>query len=147
MGAPGADVRPASPREARKAHEHRTRPCSPRPRSSARWRWPLATPRPNVAPAGRQLREVLRHRQAAGKNDCAAGVHSCAGQATKDIDKTSFVFLPKGACSKIAGGSLTAGSKLERPMLTRRRHGASRRSPIPAASRDRAALSASRPRC
>ena len=46
---------------------------------------------------------------AAGKNDCAAGVHSCAGQATKNADKASFVFLPAGACSKLAGGSTMAG--------------------------------------
>jgi uncharacterized membrane protein len=45
---------------------------------------------------------------AAAKNDCAAGVHSCAGQATKNFDKSSFVFLPKGACSKLAGGSMMA---------------------------------------
>jgi len=45
----------------------------------------------------------------ASKNDCAAGVHSCAGQSTKSFDKASFVYLPKGACSKLAGGSLTAG--------------------------------------
>ena len=44
----------------------------------------------------------------ASKNDCAAGAHSCAGQATKDMDKTSFVYLPKGACAKIAGGSMKA---------------------------------------
>ena len=43
----------------------------------------------------------------AGKNDCAAGTHSCAGQATKDMDKSSFVELPAGVCGKIAGGSLT----------------------------------------
>jgi uncharacterized membrane protein len=35
-------------------------------------------------------------------------VHSCAGQATKNFDKSSFVFLPKGACSKLAGGSMMA---------------------------------------
>lgn len=46
---------------------------------------------------------------AAGKNDCAAGVHSCAGQSTKNFDKTSFVYLPTGACSKLAGGSMMAG--------------------------------------
>ena len=46
----------------------------------------------------------------AGKNDCAAGAHSCAGQSTKDMDKTSFVSLPAGACSKLAGGSTTAGT-------------------------------------
>ena len=44
----------------------------------------------------------------AGKNDCAAGAHSCAGQATGNMDKTSFVYLPKGACAKIAGSSLKA---------------------------------------
>jgi uncharacterized membrane protein len=45
----------------------------------------------------------------AGKNDCAAGVHSCAGQGTKSSDKASFVYLPAGACEKIAGGSTTPG--------------------------------------
>jgi len=43
----------------------------------------------------------------AGKNDCAAGAHSCAGQSTKSSDKASFVYLPTGACAKIAGGATT----------------------------------------
>jgi uncharacterized membrane protein len=43
----------------------------------------------------------------AGKNDCANGVHSCAGQATKDMDKSSFVEVPAGVCAKLAGGSIT----------------------------------------
>jgi uncharacterized membrane protein len=42
---------------------------------------------------------------AASKNDCAAGSHSCAGQATMARDTKSFVLLPAGDCSKIAGGS------------------------------------------
>ncbi|MDE2335625.1 MAG: DUF2282 domain-containing protein [Rhodospirillales bacterium] len=46
---------------------------------------------------------------AAGKNDCAAGAHSCAGQSTISRDPKSFVLLPAGDCQKIAGGSLTAG--------------------------------------
>ena len=46
---------------------------------------------------------------AIGKNDCASGVHSCAGQATKARDPNSFVLLPTGDCGKIAGGSLKAG--------------------------------------
>jgi uncharacterized membrane protein len=41
----------------------------------------------------------------AGKNDCAAGVHSCAGQATRSGDKSSYVYLPSGACAKLVGGS------------------------------------------
>ncbi len=43
----------------------------------------------------------------AGHNDCAAGVHSCAGQSVVNMDKSSFVYLPAGACAKLAGGSLT----------------------------------------
>ena len=43
---------------------------------------------------------------AKGKNDCAEGAHSCAGQANADHDKGSFVLLPKGDCGKIAGASL-----------------------------------------
>lgn len=45
----------------------------------------------------------------AGHNDCAAGVHSCAATATRNGDKSSFVYLPKGACAKLAGGSTTPG--------------------------------------
>lgn len=45
----------------------------------------------------------------AGKNDCAAGSHSCAGSSTRSEDKASFVYLPKGACSKIANASTTPG--------------------------------------
>lgn len=45
---------------------------------------------------------------AVAKNDCAAGVHSCAGQATSARDTKSFVLLPAGDCEKIAGGALKA---------------------------------------
>ena len=41
---------------------------------------------------------------AVAKNDCAEGAHSCAGQATMARDPKSFVLLPAGDCSKIAGG-------------------------------------------
>jgi uncharacterized membrane protein len=43
----------------------------------------------------------------AGKNDCASTGHSCAGQATKDMDKGSWLSLPTGVCAKLAGGSTT----------------------------------------
>jgi uncharacterized membrane protein len=45
---------------------------------------------------------------AAAKNDCAEGAHSCAGQATQARDPKSFVLLPAGDCSKIQGGNLRA---------------------------------------
>jgi len=41
---------------------------------------------------------------AVGKNDCAGGAHSCAGQATQARDPQSFVYVPVGACEKIEGG-------------------------------------------
>ena len=45
---------------------------------------------------------------AAGKNDCAEGAHSCAGQATQARDPKSFVLLPAGDCGKIQGGKTTS---------------------------------------
>ena len=45
----------------------------------------------------------------AGKNDCAAGAHSCAGQSTKDGDKSSFIAVPAGLCARLEGGSTMAG--------------------------------------
>src|SRR5262249_31360861 len=33
-----------------------------------------------------------------GQNDCAAGAHSCAGNATIDYDGQSFKLVPKGTC-------------------------------------------------
>lgn len=41
-----------------------------------------------------------------GLNDCATATASCAGSATKDNQKDAFLFMPKGLCEKIVGGSL-----------------------------------------
>ena len=46
---------------------------------------------------------------AAYKNDCVSPGHSCAGQDSKARDPQAFVAMPAGLCTKIAGGSLTAG--------------------------------------
>jgi uncharacterized membrane protein len=46
---------------------------------------------------------------AVGKNDCKAGVHDCAGHATTERDPASFVALPVGICTKVAGGQLSPG--------------------------------------
>jgi uncharacterized membrane protein len=45
----------------------------------------------------------------AGKNDCGANGHGCAGQAKTDGDKNEWITLPKGTCERIVGGSLTPG--------------------------------------
>jgi len=44
----------------------------------------------------------------AGKNDCAANGHSCAGQSKKDRDAKEWIHLPAGTCERIVGGSTAA---------------------------------------
>ena len=44
----------------------------------------------------------------AGKNDCQTATSSCAGTSKKDAQKDAWLAVPKGACEKIAGGSLNA---------------------------------------
>ena len=44
----------------------------------------------------------------AGKNDCATATSSCAGTSTQDRQKDAYIAIPKGTCSKIAGGTLAA---------------------------------------
>ena len=59
----------------------------------------------NMARMAQQHLEKCYGINAAAKNDCAEGAHSCAGQATQARDPKSFVMLPGGDCGKIAGGS------------------------------------------
>jgi len=39
----------------------------------------------------------------AGQNDCANAVHSCAKQAQADGDRSEWVAVPKGTCTRLAG--------------------------------------------
>ena len=39
----------------------------------------------------------------AGKNDCAANGHACAGQSKVDNDPTEWKYVPKGECEKMGG--------------------------------------------
>jgi uncharacterized membrane protein len=68
--------------------------------------WPVAQAAPVEQPTGSEKCYGIAK---AGKNDCAAGAHSCAGQSTAARDKNSFVYLPVGACAKIAGGTTAPG--------------------------------------
>ena len=43
----------------------------------------------------------------AGRNDCATASSSCAGTSTENRQRDAYIAIPKGTCSKIAGGSLT----------------------------------------
>ena len=40
-----------------------------------------------------------------GKNDCGTPKHACAAQAKKNNDSAEWVFLPKGSCNKLTGGT------------------------------------------
>lgn len=43
----------------------------------------------------------------AGKNDCAAGPGTtCAGSSTVDAQGNAWMYVPKGTCDKLVGGSL-----------------------------------------
>ena len=41
-----------------------------------------------------------------GMNDCGAFGHACAGKAAKDNDPNEWIYVPKGLCEKIAGGTV-----------------------------------------
>ncbi|MGA7808466.1 DUF2282 domain-containing protein [Bradyrhizobium sp.] len=62
----------------------------------------------NMAKMASEKLEKCYGINAVAKNDCAQGAHSCAGQATQARDPKSFVLLPAGDCSKIAGGKTSA---------------------------------------
>jgi uncharacterized membrane protein len=47
----------------------------------------------------------------AGKNDCANGVHSCAGQGTTAKDPKEWKYVPKGECEKMGGKVAPAEKK------------------------------------
>ena len=42
----------------------------------------------------------------AGKNDCGWSGGSCAGSATEDAIKDAWIYVPKGLCERVVGGSL-----------------------------------------
>jgi uncharacterized membrane protein len=41
----------------------------------------------------------------AGKNDCGNSRHSCAGQSTEDALTDEWIYVRRGNCEKIVGGS------------------------------------------
>ena len=42
----------------------------------------------------------------AGKNDCQTNTSACAGTSTADNQGDAWVYVPKGLCEKIVGGSV-----------------------------------------
>jgi uncharacterized membrane protein len=46
----------------------------------------------------------------AGKNDCQTSSSACAGTSTQDGKADAFIYVLKGTCEKIVGGSLKPSS-------------------------------------
>ena len=42
----------------------------------------------------------------AGKNDCETRNSSCAGTSKRDNQKDAWIYMPKGSCDRIVGGSI-----------------------------------------
>ncbi len=61
---------------------------------------------PPVADASSQTEKCFGIAKS-GLNDCATATASCAGSSTTDGQGDAFLFLPKGMCEKVVGGSLT----------------------------------------
>lgn len=60
--------------------------------------------------AGDKAKEKCYGVAKAGKNDCAANNHSCAGQSKVDNDPSEWKYVPQGECEKM-GGSLKPAKK------------------------------------
>jgi len=41
----------------------------------------------------------------AGKNDCQTNTSACAGTSKKDNQPDAWIYVPRGTCAKIVGGS------------------------------------------
>jgi uncharacterized membrane protein len=44
----------------------------------------------------------------AGKNDCAANGHACAGQSKSSANGKEWIYVPTGTCDRIQGGSTSS---------------------------------------
>ncbi|MFT3741683.1 MAG: DUF2282 domain-containing protein [Gammaproteobacteria bacterium] len=49
----------------------------------------------------------------AGKNDCGSKDNGCSAQSTADRDPDAWIYVLKGTCHKIVGGSTTPATKAQ----------------------------------
>lgn len=65
------------------------------------------------APAAAAEKEKCFGVAKAGQNDCASGVHSCAGQSKVDMDKTEWKYVAAGTCKTMKGLSADEAKMLK----------------------------------
>ena len=61
--------------------------------------------------AGKKAMEKCAGVVKTGQNDCGTSKHACAGQATVDNDPEEWVYVPKGTCEKLTGGTVLMKKK------------------------------------
>jgi uncharacterized membrane protein len=66
---------------------------------------PLLVSAQGPAPAPKFEAEKCYGVVKAGKNDCQTATSSCAGTAKRDGQGDSWVYVPKGTCDRLVGGS------------------------------------------
>ncbi|MBS0358739.1 MAG: DUF2282 domain-containing protein [Proteobacteria bacterium] len=54
-----------------------------------------------------------------GKNDCATSTMACSGQSSKNSEADAWIYLPKGTCDKIVGGSTKPPAPANTPAQTK----------------------------
>ena len=65
------------------------------------------------APAAAAEKEKCFGIAKAGQNDCASGVHSCAGQSKVDLDKAEWKYVAAGTCKTLKGLSADEAKNLK----------------------------------
>jgi uncharacterized membrane protein len=73
----------------------------------------LALGATTIAQAGHGEHEKCYGIVKAGMNDCGSDNHACAAQSKEDSNKGEWVYLPKGTCAKVVGGSITKGGDVD----------------------------------
>lgn len=61
----------------------------------------------DAAPSWKEGAEKCSGMVKKGMNDCGANGHACGGQAAVDGDPKEWIYVPKGLCAKIVGGTVT----------------------------------------
>ena len=68
----------------------------------------IAAPTASAVPDNPKTWEKCAGIAMAGKNDCGTANLACAGQSTVSNAPDEWVYVPKGTCEKITGGSVIA---------------------------------------
>jgi uncharacterized membrane protein len=58
------------------------------------------------APAPKFTAEKCFGISKAGQNDCQTSASACAGTSKRDNQADAWIYVPKGTCDKIVGGSI-----------------------------------------